>query len=618
MSEEFKAWGFPSESFSSDGLSDSKAPSSTNKDGQEKGAEPQVKEEAKEAPRRKRSRWGGAAPTPATPATPTPPVDSTTATANANAAFLASIGLAAAIPPPVTGPMANTAGLLNSVLVNVGAANMPPGCTVTALSTALQIAAQARKPTPPDGSDSASTSESAGSTSSSDAAYTGLLIGGPNTHIPDAPEGDGQEPKKKRSRWGKDQRPDPLLLNPIVSTLAANMNSYQRDAFLLRLRIEDINRRLLNPLEDDNPATRSPSPEPVYDSKGIRTNTRIQRRRDKLLKDRAKLLQESLKYNPHLQLAGMKDILRGGKFEKILWIPQDKYPDYNFVGLIIGPRGNTQKRLERETGAKVQIRGKGAYGRKRCPEDDTQPLHVLCTADNQEALDKVVALVEKMLIPVDDDKNIQKALQLRELAEINGTVKDNVLCRLCGAKGHTVKNCTERQGASWKPADVMCMICGLASHITSDCPLRQPSEPGSVGPATAGPDGPDIQKEYANFLAELTGEGAAAGSVSSGATSLLAGPTPSSTPLSTSGPPPPSGAQGAPRPPIPPPPPPPHMAGAGFYPPYPGVPPFGYPPYPPPMPYGYPPFPPPPRPGLPPYPPPPQPQVNLCSSATTM
>lgn len=39
--------------------------------------------------------------------------------------------------------------------------------------------------------------------------------------------------------------------------------------------------------------------------------------------------------------------------------PQE-YPDYNFIGLIIGPRGMTQKQMERDTGAKIAIRGRGS------------------------------------------------------------------------------------------------------------------------------------------------------------------------------------------------------------------------------------------------------------------
>jgi hypothetical protein len=35
-------------------------------------------------------------------------------------------------------------------------------------------------------------------------------------------------------------------------------------------------------------------------------------------------------------------------------IPQDLHPEINFVGLLIGPRGNTLKMMEKETGAKVR------------------------------------------------------------------------------------------------------------------------------------------------------------------------------------------------------------------------------------------------------------------------
>lgn len=41
-----------------------------------------------------------------------------------------------------------------------------------------------------------------------------------------------------------------------------------------------------------------------------------------------------------------------------MYIPQDSFPTYNFIGLIIGPRGNTQKRMQKETNTKIAIRGK--------------------------------------------------------------------------------------------------------------------------------------------------------------------------------------------------------------------------------------------------------------------
>jgi splicing factor 1 len=40
--------------------------------------------------------------------------------------------------------------------------------------------------------------------------------------------------------------------------------------------------------------------------------------------------------------AGYKPVYKEAK----LFIPVKDYPGYNFIGLILGPRGNTQKRME--------------------------------------------------------------------------------------------------------------------------------------------------------------------------------------------------------------------------------------------------------------------------------
>merc|ERR1719408_964874 len=77
-------------------------------------------------------------------------------------------------------------------------------------------------------------------------------------------------------------------------------------------------------------------------------------------------------------------------------IPQNEHPGYNFVGIILGPRGSTQKRLEAETGAKVTIRGKGAakdggqirldvYG--RLPLGWNEETHVHIAAESWDKLD---------------------------------------------------------------------------------------------------------------------------------------------------------------------------------------------------------------------------------------
>jgi hypothetical protein len=68
-----------------------------------------------------------------------------------------------------------------------------------------------------------------------------------------------------------------------------------------------------------------------------------------------------------------------GNFESIVhhhpscerYIPEKEHPGYNFMGLIIGPRGNTHRKLEADTGCKISIRGRGSVkeGRSRRPSE---------------------------------------------------------------------------------------------------------------------------------------------------------------------------------------------------------------------------------------------------------
>eukprot|EP01035_Chromulina_nebulosa_P033767 gene33767-45220_t len=50
----------------------------------------------------------------------------------------------------------------------------------------------------------------------------------------------------------------------------------------------------------------------------------------------------------------------GSKIVKKIYIPVKDHPEINFLGLLIGPRGATQKQLQESTGAKIIIRGRGA------------------------------------------------------------------------------------------------------------------------------------------------------------------------------------------------------------------------------------------------------------------
>jgi len=306
-------------------------------------------------------------------------------------------------------------------------------------------------------------------------------------------EGRGRK-RRKRSRWGTQD------LFPVMSSFAlvpkivpSSLTVEQQEALLTRVRIEEITRKLsLNDLDLDYSADRSPSPEPVYDQNGKRTNTRDQRAREKLNLERHLLVEKALSLSPQFKPPADYTPVHVKKYRKIL-IPQEKYPDYNFIGLIIGPRGNTQKRMERETGCKIAIRGRGSVKEGKGRRDgkptigDDEPLHVLITGDNDVNLDKAAKMISALLVPMDETQNEHKRQQLRELAEINGTLRDRLWVR-------------SDSELSFERSNVKCSICGEASHVATDCPLR-----GRAGGFSlkANPMKQKIDSEYEKFLAEI-------------------------------------------------------------------------------------------------------------------
>lgn len=85
-----------------------------------------------------------------------------------------------------------------------------------------------------------------------------------------------------------------------------------------------------------------------------------------------------------------------------LFIPFEEYADYNFVGLIIGPRGATVKTIEAESGAKIAIRGKGS------PLDRDDPLHVQIRGPTFAHCEKAAVMVRKLLEGINPAKLIEE------------------------------------------------------------------------------------------------------------------------------------------------------------------------------------------------------------------
>lgn len=159
--------------------------------------------------------------------------------------------------------------------------------------------------------------------------------------------------------------------------------------------------------------------------------------------------------------------------------------------------------METESGAKIAIRGKGSVkegkGRSDAAHTSNQEedLHCLIMADTEEKVNKAKKLVHNIietvrydiLVPptkrsdyiltmclqaasIPEGQNELKRNQLRELAALNGTLRDdeNQACQNCGQIGHRKYDCPEKQNFT---ANIICRVCGNAGHMARDCPDRQ-------------------------------------------------------------------------------------------------------------------------------------------------
>lgn len=123
--------------------------------------------------------------------------------------------------------------------------------------------------------------------------------------------------------------------------------------------------------------------------------------------------------------------------QKVL-IPVKQFPKFNFVGKLLGPRGNSLKRLQEDTLTKMSILGKGSMRDKEKEEELrqsgeakyqhlNQDLHVLIEvfappAEAYARMGHALEEIKKFLIP-DYNDEIRQA-QLQELTYLNGGSED--------------------------------------------------------------------------------------------------------------------------------------------------------------------------------------------------
>ncbi|CAL0317735.1 unnamed protein product [Lupinus luteus] len=119
-------------------------------------------------------------------------------------------------------------------------------------------------------------------------------------------------------------------------------------------------------------------------------------------------------------------------------IPYDTYPNFNFVGRLLGPRGNSLRRVEATTGCRVYIRGRGSIKDQEKEEllrgrpgyeHLNDPLHILIEAELPAnvvdiRMRQAQEIIEELLKPVDESQDFYKRQQLRELAMLNSNFRE--------------------------------------------------------------------------------------------------------------------------------------------------------------------------------------------------
>uniref|UniRef100_A0A183CMY9 Branchpoint-bridging protein n=1 Tax=Globodera pallida TaxID=36090 RepID=A0A183CMY9_GLOPA len=286
-----------------------------------------------------------------------------------------------------------------------------------------------------------------------------------------------QREQRRKSRWSTTK----AFVPGMPTILPSDIDENQRQVYLFQMEIEETTRRLRQSDFGQNvdPAERSPSPEPVYDTTGKRLNTREVRKRQEIEQRRHEKIQALLRLNPNYKPPAdyrLDSARRASRdqFRRTFDRPPRKYTE----------------------GFGSRDRSENNHSTGPLPGEN-EPLHAYVTSTDREAIkrgcDKIREIINAALM-IPDGQNELRKLQLRELALLNGTLRpEDVLsgarCTNCGSDQHKTWECMEAPNVT---ANVICTACGGAGHIARDCKNPRP-----------GFDGAMMDAEYSALMAEL-------------------------------------------------------------------------------------------------------------------
>lgn len=207
----------------------------------------------------------------------------------------------------------------------------------------------------------------------------------------DAVDEENTKQVQRKTKWAPDLTQDP-------SVRKGRAIAYQT-------RVDQITQQLKTGILGIGDNEGSSLAAPVFDQEY--SGFEINNEKLKLLElERREVIGEILKLNPSYKAPpDYRPILKEARVP----IPVKEYKGYDFIGLIFGPGGDTVKRLEKETGAKVQVYGTkavtGEKGEVTLSDANDNPsayeeLYFLVSADTFEKVDATVALIELLITSI--------------------------------------------------------------------------------------------------------------------------------------------------------------------------------------------------------------------------
>ena len=151
-------------------------------------------------------------------------------------------------------------------------------------------------------------------------------------------------------------------------------------------------------------------------------------------------------------------------------------------------------------------------------------MHAYVTAPDADSVNKAVRRIRSTWFPsslvptkktyreviqqgveVPEGSNELRKMQLRELALLNGTLREDGMakCTNCGATDHKAWQCQDKANVT---NNVMCGACGGVGHTTGDCKARRTGDWQQQGGSSHSAGGHKMDQEYMSLMAEL-GEG---------------------------------------------------------------------------------------------------------------